>query len=56
MDLRHSFAVNFLLDGGDMHKLQYILGHYDVHETKRLYGDVLKKKLKKEINTFEIGS
>lgn len=27
MDLRHSFAVNFLKRGGSLKELQYILGH-----------------------------
>ena len=57
MDLRHSFAVNYLLERGDMKQLQYILGHNNVFDTKRLYSEVLNKKLKTEVlNTFEIGS
>jgi len=40
-DLRHSFAVNYLLSGGDLKRLQYLLGHNNVFDTKRLYADVL---------------
>lgn len=57
MDLRHSYAVNFLLDGGDMRHLQYILGHNNVFDTKRLYAEVLTKRSQNQIvNPFEIGS
>ncbi len=48
-DLRHSFAVNFLTGGGDIKELQNILGHWNVYETKRLYGDISKKQLTKDI-------
>ena len=34
-DLRHSFAVNFLADGGQMRELQRILGHGNVYDTKK---------------------
>lgn len=40
MDLRHSFAVNFLKNGGAFKALQYILGHQNVFQTKQLYGEV----------------
>lgn len=57
MDLRHSFAVNFLKGGGDMKRLQYFLGHHSVYDTKRLYADVLKDHTQKEAaSPFEIGS
>ncbi len=38
MDLRHSYAVNFLKAGGDIKRLQYILGHWNVYDTRKLYG------------------
>ena len=57
MDLRHSFAVNFLEQGGDMRRLQYVLGHNNVFDTKRLYAEVLTKKAQGEAKSpFEIGS
>lgn len=40
MDLRHSFAVNFLKIGGTLRALQYILGHQYVFQTKQLYGSI----------------
>ena len=33
-DFRHSFAVHFLSKGGSLNRLQYILGHSNVHQTK----------------------
>jgi integrase len=42
-DLRHSFAVNFLLVGGDIKELQRILGHSSIYETKKLYEEAGKK-------------
>lgn len=32
MDLRHSYAVNFLKAGGDIRKLQHVLGHENVFD------------------------
>lgn len=43
MDLRHSFAVNFLTQGKSLRDLQYILGHDNVFQTKQLYGEAVKK-------------
>lgn len=37
-DLRHSFAVNFLKAGGDIHDLQKLMGHSHVRMTEELYG------------------
>lgn len=44
-DFRHSFAVHFLAKGGSLNKLQYILGHSNVYQTKQLYGAVTKQVL-----------
>jgi len=53
-DLRHSFAVNFLLKGGDIRELQRILGHNNVFDTKRLYGEVASNTATENlINLFE---
>lgn len=40
MDLRHSFAVNYLRAGGTLKALQYVLGHNNVFQTKQLYGEI----------------
>lgn len=57
MDLRHSFAVNFLLENGDMKRLQYILGHKSIYDTKKLYADALSEKMQKRVfSPLEIGS
>ena len=55
-DLRHSFAVNFLSEGGDMKELQRILGHGNIFDTKRLYGEASQSKniaLGKSGNSFD---
>lgn len=41
MDLRHSFAVNFLKKGGSLKRLQYILGHENSFQTNQLYGNLV---------------
>lgn len=59
LDLRHSYAVNFLKSGGDIRTLQYLLGHNNVFDTKQLYGEVIKVKTQKTeviLNPFEMGS
>ncbi len=57
MDLRHSFAVNFLLKGGDIRRLQYILGHWNIYDTKKMYGAVTTSRAEKTAaSPFEIGS
>jgi len=45
LDLRHSFAVNFLSKGGEIKKLQYLMGHSNVFDTKMLYGEAVTRKL-----------
>jgi site-specific recombinase XerD len=57
MDLRHSYAVNFLKAGGDIRKLQHVLGHENVFDTRRLYAEVVTQPEVLEVkNPFEIGS
>lgn len=57
LDLRHSFAVNFLASGGDMKELQKILGHGKLQDTKRLYGEAARMKAAKNVtNPFEHAS
>lgn len=58
MDLRHSFAVNFLATNKDIKRLQYILGHNSIYDTKNLYGKILEENSdhKQIQNPYEIGS
>lgn len=39
LDLRHSFGINFLANGGNLRELQVLMGHASVFDTKRIYGD-----------------
>lgn len=54
LDLRHSFAANFLLKFGDLKKLQYLMGHSLVHDTRKLYGEVLQNKIQSDPQISEI--
>lgn len=58
MDLRHSFAVNYLRTGGDIRQLQYLIGHDHIYDTKRLYAEALANAdtRAESLNPFEIGS
>lgn len=58
MDLRHSYAVSYLRSGGDIRKLQYILGHNNVFDTRRLYSEALLKTEPAiiDFNPLDIGS
>jgi integrase len=42
LDLRHSFAVRFLTQGGTLRELQALMGHANVFDTKRLYGEYVQ--------------
>jgi integrase len=44
--LRHSFAFNYLRQGGDMRQLQYILGHRKLEMTVDLYGKITPTDIK----------
>lgn len=45
-DLRHSFAYNFLFNGGEMYQLQAILGHKSIKMTVDLYGKLKAQDIK----------
>lgn len=54
LDIRHSFAVNFLAKGGDMRELQRILGRNNVFDTKRLYAEAATEKVVRDVtNPFQ---
>ena len=38
LDLRHSFGVNYLAQGGSMGELQKLMGHANIFDTKRIFG------------------
>jgi hypothetical protein len=38
--------THYLLEKQDIKRLQYFLGHNNVHDTRKLYGEVLEKKSK----------
>jgi site-specific recombinase XerD len=42
LDLRYSYGVNFLATGGSLRDLQALMGHANIFDTKRLYGDPAK--------------
>ncbi len=48
---RHSFAKNFLLNGGNLFALQEILGHEDI-STTRIYVEYNQKEMSEQMNNF----
>lgn len=38
LDLRHSYGTNFLAGGGRLRELQYLMGHENIFDTRRIYG------------------
>ncbi len=50
-DLRHSYAYNFLKQGGQMYQLQAILGHKSIQMTIDLYGQLRAADIEK-INLY----
>ena len=44
---RHSFAYNYLRDGGQMYQLQAILGHKTIGLTVNLYGAITAEDVEK---------
>ncbi len=44
---RHGFAVEYILDGGDLGTLSRILGHEDVQTTSRFYAVFVEDELKR---------
>ncbi len=45
--LRHTFAIDHLLNGTDLGDLQGLLGHRQIETTRRFYGPILLARLKK---------
>lgn len=52
--LRHTFASQFMMNGGNIFDLQKILGHADLKETQR-YAHLSNEHLQKAISGFELG-
>jgi len=48
---RHTFAKNFLLNGGNVFALQKLLGHEDI-ETTRIYVEYTEKEMKIQNDNF----
>lgn len=53
-DLRHTFASQFVMNGGSIFDLQKILGHTDIKMTMR-YAHFSREHLQKAIEGFELG-
>lgn len=54
-DLRHTFASQFVMGGGNLYDLQKILGHTKVDMTSR-YAHLSKEWLQRAIGVFSVGS
>ena len=54
-DLRHSFASNFIMRGGDIYKLQKLLGHSSVQMTER-YAHLSPEHLKDATSILDFGT
>jgi integrase len=53
-DLRHTFASQFMMKGGNLYTLQKILGHSDITMTQR-YAHLCEDHLKSEMNIMSFG-
>lgn len=53
-DLRHTFASQFIMNGGNVFDLQKILGHTDIKMTMR-YAHYSTEHLQNAMNNFELG-
>ena len=51
--LRHSRAIQMLLDGADMYVVQQTLGHVDIATTMNIYGQMMPVHLKSKIPSWE---
>lgn len=52
--LRHTFAANFLMNGGDIFTLSRILGHKNINSTQ-IYSHLTSNYLKSAMNIVEFG-
>ena len=54
-DLRHTFAVDYMDNGGTIEDLAEILGHVKL-ETTRIYGEISKERLNNSMKNIEANS
>ncbi|MFH1913218.1 MAG: tyrosine-type recombinase/integrase [Pseudomonadota bacterium] len=54
-NLRHSFAVDFLEQGGSLKALQEMLGHDEFKTTSDTYAHVTEDHLQKAVNLVKLG-
>jgi integrase len=48
-NLRHTFAIDLLLSGADLGDVQGLLGHADIHTTRKFYAPILIARLKQTV-------
>ena len=48
---RHTFAKNWIVNGGDIFKLQKMLGHSSINMVKN-YGDMFTDDLQQDFNIY----
>jgi integrase len=53
-DLRHTFASQFLMGGGDIVSLQEILGHASIETTRKRYGHLSRAHVRAQMKRFSM--